>query len=50
MCRPTHGATQFLYVTPGPNGQAYDLISLGSDGQEGGNGNAADIRWSEQQL
>lgn len=40
---------EFVYVTPGPNGQPYDLISLGSDGSEGGNGNAADIRWSEQQ-
>ena len=38
----------FIYVSPGPGGQAYDIISLGSDGQEGGNGNAADIRWSEE--
>ncbi len=40
---------EFVYVTPGPGGQPFDLISLGSDGQEGGTGNAADIRWSEQQ-
>ncbi|HHO50697.1 MAG TPA: prepilin-type N-terminal cleavage/methylation domain-containing protein [Deltaproteobacteria bacterium] len=40
---------EFRYVQPGPNGKAYDIISLGSDGQEGGTGNAADIRWSEQQ-
>ena len=37
----------FVYVSPGPNGRPYDLISYGSDGQEGGNGNAADIKWSE---
>jgi len=37
----------FIYVTPGPNGAPYDLISLGSDGQEGGTGGAADIRLSE---
>lgn len=37
----------FIYVSPGPNGEPYDLISLGSDGQEGGTGNAEDIKWSE---
>src|SRR5687768_15526148 len=37
----------FVYVSPGPNGEAYDLISLGSDGQEGGTGNAEDIHWSQ---
>lgn len=36
----------FRYVTPGPNGKAYDIISLGSDGAEGGTGEAADIRLS----
>lgn len=38
---------EFIYVSPGPGGEAYDLISLGADGQEGGTGNAADLRWSE---
>lgn len=38
----------FVYVSPGPNGMAYDLLSYGSDGQEGGTGNAMDIRWSEE--
>jgi general secretion pathway protein G len=38
---------EFLYVSPGPDGAPYDLISLGSDGQEGGTGNAEDIRWSD---
>jgi general secretion pathway protein G len=37
----------FVYVSPGPNGEAFDIISLGSDGQEGGTGNAADLKWSE---
>lgn len=32
----------FLYVSPGAEGP-YDLISLGSDGREGGDGDAADI-------
>jgi general secretion pathway protein G len=38
---------ELVYVSPGPGGQPYDLLSYGSDGQEGGTGNAADIRWSE---
>lgn len=37
----------FKYVTPGPDGKKFDLISLGSDGAEGGTGDAADIRLSE---
>jgi len=32
----------YIYHSPGQNG-AYDIISLGSDGQEGGTGVAADI-------
>jgi general secretion pathway protein G len=32
----------YLYRSPGEHG-AYDVISLGSDGREGGNGTAADI-------
>ncbi|HKS86874.1 MAG TPA: type II secretion system major pseudopilin GspG [Pseudolabrys sp.] len=36
----------YVYRSPGEHG-AYDVISLGSDGQEGGNGTAADITsWS----
>ena len=45
--RTTRGATTFVYVSPGPEGRAYDLISYGADGEEGGTGNDADIRWSE---
>jgi len=32
----------YLYRSPGEHG-AYDVVSLGSDGQEGGSGTAADI-------
>ncbi|WP_330221449.1 type II secretion system major pseudopilin GspG [Marinomonas phaeophyticola] len=32
----------FLYISPGSDG-AYDLISLGADGREGGSDDAADI-------
>lgn len=38
---------EFRYVSPGPNGKDFDLISLGADGREGGSGNDADIRWSD---
>ncbi len=38
----------FIFVSPGPNGMQYDLISYGSDGVEGGTDNAADLRWSEK--
>ena len=38
---------EFEYISPGPNGEPFDLVSLGSDGQEGGTGNAADLKWSE---
>lgn len=37
----------FLYQSPGPKNRPYDIISYGSDGKEGGTGNAADIRYSE---
>lgn len=33
---------EFLYISPGADGQ-YDLLSLGSDGREGGDGDAADL-------
>ena len=32
----------FIYVAPGSHG-AYDLLSYGSDGREGGDGSAADV-------
>jgi general secretion pathway protein G len=36
----------YLYIPPAQNGQ-YDIISLGADGQEGGEGVAKDISLSE---
>ena len=33
---------KYLYRSPGQHG-AYDIVSLGSDGQQGGSGDAADI-------
>jgi general secretion pathway protein G len=33
----------YVYRSPGQNGAAYDIISYGSDRQEGGTGVAADI-------
>ena len=33
----------YLYSSPGPEGQAFLLLSLGKDGQPGGDGNAADV-------
>lgn len=35
--------TPYQYVSPGTEKRAFDLYSLGSDGQEGGEGFAADI-------
>lgn len=45
---PTDGwGNAFVYVVPGPNGKDYDIISYGSDGAEGGEGGAEDIKLSE---
>ena len=33
----------YVYVVPGRHGEPYEVISYGSDGEEGGNGEAADI-------
>jgi general secretion pathway protein G len=33
----------FIYRVPGTNGMPYDVISLGDDGREGGDGVAADL-------
>ena len=38
---------EFVFVVPGPGNSPFDIISLGSDGQDGGAGNAEDIKWSE---
>ncbi|MBP9024063.1 MAG: type II secretion system major pseudopilin GspG [Spirochaetes bacterium] len=34
----------YIYRSPGDEGRNYEIISLGSDGKEGGEGYAADIR------
>lgn len=33
----------YVYVVPGRHGEPYEVISYGSDGEEGGSGEAADI-------
>jgi general secretion pathway protein G len=33
----------FRYLVPGPNGSAFEISSLGSDNQPGGEGEAADV-------
>jgi general secretion pathway protein G len=33
----------YRYAAPGTHGAAYDIISLGSDGKEGGEGEAKDV-------
>lgn len=38
----------FIYVSPGPNGKPYDLISLGADGKEGGTGTSEDLHWVDE--
>jgi general secretion pathway protein G len=38
---------EFIYVAPGPNGMEYDILSYGSDGAEGGTGNAEDLALSK---
>jgi len=35
---------EFIYAVPGTDGKEYDLISLGADGEEGGDKFNADIR------
>ena len=40
----------YQYIYPGTHGQEYDLYSFGADGQEGGEGPAADIgNWNLEQ-
>lgn len=35
----------YIYKTPGQNGGDFDLMSLGKDGQPGGDGEAADVSY-----
>jgi general secretion pathway protein G len=34
---------EYVYIVPGPGGEPYEIISYGSDGEPGGEGEAADI-------
>ena len=34
---------EYLYFAPGRNGEAFEIVSYGSDGQPGGDGDASDI-------
>ena len=38
----------YVYVTPGRGGEPYEILSYGSDGEEGGAGDAADITSATQ--
>lgn len=33
----------YVYLSPGPDGAGFELVSLGADGETGGDGTAADI-------
>ena len=37
----------YVYLVPGPQGEKFEIISYGSDGDQGGEGEAADISSSE---
>jgi general secretion pathway protein G len=36
----------FVYVTPGPKGMDFDIMSYGADGSSGGTGTDADLKFS----
>ncbi len=38
---------EFIYRVPGTGGQPYDIVSLGADGREGGEGEAGDL-WNHE--
>ena len=38
---------EYAYFVPGPRGTTYDIVSYGADGQEGGEGENADLFGSE---
>jgi len=37
----------YIYVVPGPKGEAFEIVSYGADGEPGGTGDAADISSSD---
>ena len=38
---------EYVYISPGIDGQPYDLYSLGADGAEGGDGQNADLNFRD---
>lgn len=40
--------SEYLYVTPGPAGHPYEVISYGADGQPGGEGDGEDLSSSQK--
>lgn len=40
-------SNEYVYMVPGADGEQYEIICYGSDGEPGGEGEAADIRSSE---
>jgi general secretion pathway protein G len=38
---------EYAYLVPGPRGTTFEIISYGADGQEGGDGDNADLLCSE---
>ncbi len=40
---------EYVYIVPGPERRAFEILSYGADGEPGGEGEAADIRNSELQ-
>ncbi len=40
---PDPWGNEYIYLSPGRQGEPYEIISYGSDGEPGGSGNAADI-------
>jgi general secretion pathway protein G len=44
---PDPWGNEFIYISPGQHGPDYDMISLGADGVEGGEGFDKDVQsWS----
>ncbi len=39
---------EFIYLSPGRKGESFEIISYGSDGEPGGDGDAADLSSSNQ--
>jgi general secretion pathway protein G len=40
---PDPWGNPYVYHVPGPDGEPYEIVSLGEDGREGGTGDAEDL-------